>query len=116
MEAQTRQDVKITYCNIDNLFYIYRNEEQIHTQPTKPNETQLIESLMSDNWHSAFDQMKEGKTVRVSDRIYYDMLGCVPPLKYTANGFYCGEAYSGNLHHYFYIEDGKRYGKLKEAN
>ena len=106
-------NTQIKYCNIDRLFYIEHNGEEIHAQPTKPNETELIEALSSDNWGARFDDMRGGKKVRVSDRIYFDMLGAVPPKKQTANSFFCGEAYSGNLHYYFSLEDGKRYGQLK---
>lgn len=108
-------EVKITYCNVDRLFYISRGGEEIHSQTTKPTDTDIIEALSSDSWKMRFDDMREGKTVRVSDRIYYSMLESVPPAKYTSNGFYCGEAYSGNLYYYFYRDenDGKRYGKLK---
>jgi len=108
-------DVKITYSNVDSGFYIIRNDDDLHFQQTMPTDTDIIEALASDNWTARFDDMKEGKTVRVSDRIYYSMLESVPPAKYTSNGFYCGEAYSGNLYYYFYRDenDGKRYGKLK---
>ena len=115
MEA-TENKVTITYCNVDKLFYISRNGEEIHSQQTRPNETELIEALASDNWKARFDAMRNGYTVRVSDRIYWDMLGSVPPIKQTLNSFYCGEPYSGNKHYFFYRDenDGKRYGKLKQ--
>jgi hypothetical protein len=107
--------VTISYCNVDDLFYIRINEEDIHSQQTKPNDTDIIEALMSDNWAARFDEMREGKRVRVSNRIYYDMLCSVPPLKHTANSFFCGEAYIGSLHYYFEVDEnnGKRYGQLK---
>lgn len=57
--------------------------------------------------------MRDGKKVRVSDRIYFEMLGAVPPIKYTGGSFFCGEPYSGNMHYYFSTEDGKRFGQLK---
>ena len=42
------------------------------------------------------------------------MLGSVPPIKQTANSFYCGEPYSGNTYYYFEKEqDGFIYGQLK---
>jgi hypothetical protein len=111
----TEQTVDVLYCNVDRLFYIRRNNKVIHYQKTKPNETEIIEALMSDNWKARFDDMREGKRVRVSDRIYWEILGAVPPIKQTANSFYCGEAYSGNLYHYFEKDeqDGKIYGQLK---
>lgn len=114
----TEDKVTVSYCNVDKLFYISRNGEEIHSQKTKPNETELIEALASDNWKARFDAMREGKTVRVSDRIYWDMLCSVPPIKQTHNSFYCGEPYSGGLHYFFYKDenDGKRYGKLKSIN
>ena len=107
---------EITYCNVDKLFYIRHNNEDIHYQQTKPNDTDIIEALISDNWKARFDDMGAGKRVRVSTRIYWDMLGSVPPIKQTANSFYCGEPYSGNLYYFFYIDEnnGKRYGQLKE--
>jgi len=112
----TEERVTTSYCNVDKLFYINRNGEEIHSQKTKPNDTDIIEALASDNWSARFSDMREGKTVRVSDRIYYDMLGSVPPIRQTATSFYCGEPYSGNKHYFFYRDenDGKRYGKLKE--
>lgn len=115
MKTIAENKVTITYCNVDKLFYISRNSEEIHSQQTKPTDTDIIEALTSDDWKARFDDMRSGKTVRVSDRIYYDMLCAVPPIKQTANSFYCGECYSGNLYYYFYRDenDGKRYGKLK---
>lgn len=112
----TEDTVKTSYCNTDKLFYISRNGEEIHSQKEKPTQTDIIEALQSDNWKARFDDMREGKTTRISDRIYWDMLCSVPPIKQTANSFYCGEAYSGNKYYFFYRDenDGKRYGKLKE--
>ena len=105
---------EITYCNVDKLFYIRHNDEDIHYQQTKPNDTDIIEALISDNWQARFDDMRAGKKVRVSARIYWDMLGSVPPIKQTANSFYCGEPYSGNTYYYFVKEqDGFIYGQLK---
>ena len=110
----TEDTVKTTYCNTDKLFYISRNGEEIHSQKEKPTQTDIIEALQSDNWKARFDDMREGKKVRVSERIYWEMLGAVPPIKQTANSFYCGEAYSGNIHYYFEKEqDGFIYGQLK---
>lgn len=110
----TERKIEISYCNVDKLFYIRRNNEDIHHQKTRPTQTDIIEALMSDNWKARFDDMRGGKKVRVSARIYWDMLGAVPPIKQTANSFYCGEAYSGNLHYYFEREDdGFIYGQLK---
>lgn len=112
----TEDKVTTNYCNVDKLFYINRNGEEIHSQETNPNETEIIEALQSDNWSARFDDIRAGKTVRVSDRIFYDMLSSVPPVRQTATSFYCGEAYSGNKYYFFYRNenDGKRYGKLKE--
>ncbi len=104
---------EITWCNVDRLFYIRRNGEDIHAQQTKPNDTDIIEALMSDDWQKRFDDMRSGKRVRVSERIYWDMLGAVPPKKQTANSFYCGECYSGDLYYYFEKIEGKVYGQLK---
>jgi len=109
----TEQRIVINYCGVNRLFAIERNGEDIHEQPTRPNETDIIESLKSDNWTERFKDMREGKKVRVSSRIYFDMLGAVPPIKQTATSFFCGEPYSGNLHYYFSTENGKRYAQLK---
>ena len=111
----TEQKIEIAYCGIDKLFYIKRNGEDIHQQQTRPNETELIEALQSDNWENRFNDMRAGKKVRVSCRIYYEMLGSVPPLKQTANSFYCGEPYSGNTHYYYERDEktSKIYGQLK---
>jgi hypothetical protein len=106
-------NTEIKWCNVDRLFYIYHNGEEIHHQQTKPNETEVIEALQSDNWKARFDDMREGKRVRVSERIYWDMLGAVPPKKQTATSFYCGEAYSGNYYYYFEKKNGRCYGELK---
>ncbi len=105
---------KITWCNVDRLFYISRNGDDIHHQQEKPTETDIIEALMSDNWEARFNDIKSGKKVRVSDRIYYSMLGSVPPIQQKLGSFYCGEPYSDNLYYFFSTEDGKRYGQLKE--
>ena len=116
MKTIAKNKVTISYSNVDRLFYISRNGEDIHAQKTKPTDTDIIEALTSDDWQARFDDMRNGKTVRVSARIYWDMLESVPPIKQTANSFYCGEPYSGNLHYFFYLDenDGKRYGKLKQ--
>lgn len=109
------EKIEVIYCNVDRLFYIRRNGEDIHFQKERPNQTELIEALMSDNWKSRFDEMRSGKKVRVSYRIYLDMLCSVPPINQTANSFYCGEAYSGNKHYFFERNDkGIIYGQLKE--
>lgn len=103
----------VTYNNVDKLFYIYRGEEQIHHQQTKPTLEDIKEAELSDQWKEVFKQIGEGKKVRVSDRIYYDMLGAVPPIKQTLGSFYCGECYSDNLYYYFETIECKRYGSLK---
>ncbi len=109
-----RENVVVTWCNIDKLFYLSSNDNEIHHQKEKPTEIDIIEALASDNWKSRFEDMRSGKRVRISDRIFYDMLGSVPPIKHKLGSFYCGEPYSGNLHYYFSTEeDGKRYGQLK---
>lgn len=107
-------NVEITYCDIDRLYYIRRNDKDIHYQQDKPNDTDIIEASMSDNWAERFEDMRQGKRVRVSMRIFYDMLGSVPPIRQTAESFYCGEAYSDNLYYFFEKVDGKYYGQLKE--
>lgn len=33
---------EITYCNVDKLFYIRHNDEDIHYQQTKPNDTDIL--------------------------------------------------------------------------
>lgn len=113
----TEQKIEITYSDVDRLFYIRRNGEDLHAQKERPTQTDIIEALQSDNWQARFDDMRSGKKVRVSERIYWDMLCSVPPIKQTANSFYCGEPYSGNLHYFFYLDenDGKRYGQLKQV-
>lgn len=113
---EVEEKIEIAYSNVDRLFYIRRNGEDIHAQKSRPNQTDIIEALKSDNWKARFDDMRSGKKVRVSSRIYWDMLGSVPPIKQTANSFYCGEPYSGKKHYFFYLDenDGKRYGQLKE--
>lgn len=117
MKDLTEQEkIETTYCDVDKLFYIRRNGEDLHAQKERPTQTDIIEALQSDNWKARFDDMRSGKKVRVSSRIYWDMLCSVPPKKQTANSFYCGEAYSGNKHYFFYLDenDGKKYGQLKE--
>jgi hypothetical protein len=107
---------KITWCNVDRLFYVHHNDEIIHHQRTKPNDTEIIEALISDRWAERFEDMRNGERVRVSERIYWEMLGSVPPIKQTANSFYCGEAYSGSYHHFFEKVNGYCYGQLKPLN
>ena len=116
METTHEEKIEIYWSYVDQLHSIRRNDEVIHSQKRRPNETEIIESVMSDNWSERFKDMREGKRVRVSARIYWDMLGAVPPLKHTMNSFYCGEAYSGNKHYFFELDesDGKRYGQLKQ--
>ena len=106
-------NVVVNWCNVDKLFYLSNNAQDIHHQKEKPNETDIVEALVSDNWESRFEDMRNGKKVRVSDRIFYEMLGSVPPINQKLGSFYCGEPYSRNLHYFFSTEDGKRYGQLK---
>jgi hypothetical protein len=104
---------EVRYCNIDKLYYIYKGENYIHHQQTKPKYIEWMAAIQSDQWNEVFKQIKEGKKVRVSDRIYYNMLGAVPPIRQTLGSFYCGECYSDNLYYYFETIEGKRYGSLK---
>ena len=107
--------IKTTYCEVDKLFYIRRNGELLHVQKSRPSQTDLIEVLKSDNWQARFDDMRSGKKVRVSNRIYWHMLGCVPPIKQTSNSFFCGEPYCGNRHYYFVRQDdGRIFGELRK--
>jgi len=112
---ETENKVIITFCEVDKMFCISRNNNELHHQKGKPTQTDIIEALMSDNWSSRFEDMRRGKKVRVSDRIYYDMLGSVPPLKAIPDGFVSGEAYSGNTYYHFWREDNFIYGQLKEV-
>lgn len=113
-EIMEQLNVVVAWCNVDRLFYIRHKGEDIHHQKIKPTETDIIEALASDNWNSRFEDMRSGKKVRISDRIFYEMLGSVPPIKQKLGSFYCGEPYSGSLYYYFSTdEDGKRYGQLK---
>lgn len=106
-------NVIVNWCDVDSLFYLHHKGDDIHHQKDKPTQTDIIEALVSDNWDARFKDMKSGKKIRVSDRIYYSMLGSVPPIQHKLGSFYCGEPYSGNLHYYFSTENGKRYGQLK---
>lgn len=109
-------DIITKWCNVDQLFYIQLNDEDIRSQKSKPTNEDLKAAFESDQWQTVFDAMRKMRRVRVSDRIYYEMMGAVPPKKQTATSFYCGECYSGNLYYYFEIVDGKRYGQLKAIN
>ena len=109
-------DILINWSETDQLFYISFHNEDIHCQQTKPLLSEIREAFESDQWAERFEDMRQMKRVRVSDRIYYDMLGAVPPKKQTATSFYCGECHSGNLYYYFELCDGKRYGQLKAIN
>ncbi len=115
MTTTTKDLVIVSFCNIDKLIYIYQNDKLIHAQLEQPTETDLVEALQSDDWEHVFKKMRDGERVRVSRRIYDDMLGCVPPIQYKNGSFYVGEAYDGRFHHFFEIEkDGKCYGQLKQ--
>ena len=102
------------WCNVDRLFYIEYNGEDIHYQKSKPNEAELIEALMSDRWAERFEDMRNGKRIRVSERIYWQMLGSVPPKRQTATSFYCGEEYANGYYYYFEKKNGYCYGQLKQ--
>ena len=112
------EQLSVSYCNIDKLYYIRRNEQDVHHQQTKPTETELLEAYHSDQWKDVFNAMAAGERVRVSERIYHDLMECVPPIYGKKSGsFYCGEAYSHNsngaTYHYFETVEGKRYGQIK---
>ena len=112
--------LEVRFCNVDRLFYIYNENkysgemEEIHAQKTKPTNEEIKEALKSDNWKECFEDMKNGKIVRVSERIFWHMLGSVPPINQTEKSFYNGEAYSGRLHYYFEKKNGFCFGQLKE--
>lgn len=110
----TMKEVNITHCSTNDCFLILVNDDVVHEQQSSPTETDVIEAVKSDRWKERFEEMQSGMRTRVSERIYYDMLGAVPPAKYTAKGFYCGEGWSGNLYYLFEKDDdGKYYGELK---
>ena len=111
--TETEESLKTTYCQTDKLHYVYLNEEVIHYQQTKPNNDDLLSAYTSDQWEPRFDDMRAGERVRVSQRIFDEMLGAVPPKRFTGSSFYCGECYSGNLYYYFEKVDGICYGCLK---
>jgi len=113
METTNQNQASVSYCNIDRLYYIRLNDEVIHTQQTKPTDQEIQTTLDSDHWNSRFEAMAKGERIRVSERIYFDMLGAVPPIKQTRTSFYCGECYSGRLYHFFEKVDGHYYGQLK---
>ncbi len=46
----------------------------------------------------------------ITEERYYDLMDCVPPKRMIRNGFFVGEAYSGNLHDLCF-RLGKRYFK-----
>ena len=83
------EQIIITYCNIDKLHCISYKGEEIHRQANKPTLDDILSALRSDDWEQVFKEMKEGET-RVSDRIYYDMLTCVPPIRIQGSYFVMG--------------------------
>lgn len=115
---------ELTFCNIDRLFCLSRKEEffqdgeTIQSFKELPTTEEIEEAVNSDKWEEVFAQMKEGKRVRVSSRIFHDMLGSVPPLHHywgeEKQSFFCGECYSGNKYYYFERINGIYYGELKE--
>lgn len=115
MKTTTQKQIEITYCNVDRLHYINANGETIHSQINKPTEEEVNLAVQSDEWDKVFNSMREQKT-RVSERIYWDMLGCVPPIRHNGSSFFCGEAYSGNKYYFFWKECGFCYGELKAIN
>lgn len=64
----------------------------------------------------AMNRIKNGETVEVTEGIYDDMLGSVPPLMYKPNGFIMGECYSGNQYFEFFQKAGKYFGRLTRVN
>jgi len=64
--------------------------------------------------------MKNGNEVRVSDRIWDDMLESVPPLKFqvkpNSTSFFCGEPYSDQFYYFFERRNGFRYGSIRHIN
>lgn len=119
---QTNKEIKNTmtshltvkYCAVDKLYNVYKSDELIGSLTTKPTENDLFEMLVSDNWKYVFEQMGKRKRTRISPRIFEQMLGAVPPIKFNGSSFYCGECYSGNLYYYFNTEpNGEMYGQLK---
>lgn len=109
--------ISVSYCSIDRLYYIRLDGKEIHHQARLPTPADIAEAVVSDDWIARFRDMRQGMRVRVSEHIYYEMMGSVPPINQTATSFYCGEPYSGNKYYYFErAADGFTYGQLKEIS
>lgn len=105
---------EIKYSSDNKLFTIYLNNEEIHKQKVKPDDNDILEALRSDNWDLISLIILQGKTLRVSSRVYWKMFRSAVPIKKTNNSFYCSVPYSKKYHYFFYIdEDYKMYCKLQ---
>lgn len=58
----------------------------------------------------------KGTFVEVSEQLFYDALGSVPPIYIASNMFQMGEAYSNDLYYTFFSDGGKYYGCLCNKN
>lgn len=92
-----------------NPNYYYNANEQTISQPT------IIEEEDIDNWKRWQSmELKEGASIEVSERIYYEMLGCVPPRLQIGTYFEVGEAHHHTnegkaIHHAFWIHKERFY-------
>lgn len=108
--------ITLSYCTVDKLHYIYSHEVTIHTQKKKPTLEDINNAVAADQWNARFKDMRNGIEVRVSERIWDDMFGSVPPINVNVKpnmSFFCGEPYSEDYYYYFESRDGFKYGSIK---
>ena len=76
-----------------------------------PTEAEIEHEKELNDWSRWNTELKRGEPIEVSEAIYYDMLGCLPPHKMEGNYFEVGEPnhHEGGkaIYRAFFIQDGK---------
>lgn len=80
----------------------------------EPTEQQISEEITLNDWARWNKELVPGQRVQVSEEIYYNLLGCVPPRIMQRNYFEVGEAnhHESNgkaIHRACWIENGLYY-------
>jgi hypothetical protein len=109
-EAQWEGEAHELLYKINPNYYYNAN-----AQPT------IIEEEDIDNWNRWKSmELKEGASIEVSERIYYEMLGAVPPHIQDGNYFEVGEAHHHTnegkaIHQAFWIHKGRYYSGFPKS-
>ena len=81
----------------------------------------INEEAILNDWSRFNTELKDGQKVQISENIYYDLLGCLPPKNWNGNYFEVGEAHHHTnkgkaIHRACWIENGLYYTGYPKTN